>query len=128
LELDGIQTEIERKYLQKKVFTYRKMFENRLFLWANVFKVGQKCRGNEKNVKQLVCNKKVYFQIRFYGFINGWKKVSKGKKRGEVTKREKKKTKRRKRIITWLVLRNLLKALTDHFGGGSRVVSFDPYS
>ncbi len=23
---------------------------------------------------------------------------------------------------------SLLKALTDHFGGGSRVVSFDPYS
>ncbi len=22
----------------------------------------------------------------------------------------------------------ILKALTDHFGGGSRVVSFDPYS
>ncbi len=25
-------------------------------------------------------------------------------------------------------IRLLLKALTDHFGGGSRVVSFDPYS
>ncbi len=42
-----------------------------------------------------------------------------------------KKDKKKSIIVTISIYRTELKplkALTDHFGGGSRVVSFDPYS